>query len=74
MVIYCLLSAGASAAVCVVYFRGVELPRRLRSHGRERVGVLGGGERGRLSGYGYGVAASNGVGGGWGYTGQGKVD
>lgn len=60
--VYCLLSALASAAICVTYFRGVELPRRLRSHGKDR---LGGMERGGLgagglggygipNGYGYG--------------------
>ncbi|KAJ9624762.1 hypothetical protein H2203_004712 [Taxawa tesnikishii (nom. ined.)] len=36
--VYCLLSAGAAAAVCTAYFRGVELPRRLRSHGKDRMG------------------------------------
>lgn len=72
LVLYCLISAGASAAICITYFRGVELPRRLRSHGRDRVGLLGGDGR-RLGGYGY-AGAPNGVGGGWGYTGQGKVD
>lgn len=76
--VYCLLSAGASAAVCVAYFRGVELPRRLRGYGKDRVGVAGA-ERGR-AGYGYGVQASNGYGGyggGYGFgagAGPGKVD
>lgn len=81
--VYCLLSAGASAAVCVAYFRGIELPRRLRGYGKERVG-LGTVERGRS--YGYGVAqghaqgAYGGYGGGYGFGGggvggpQGKVD
>jgi len=35
-VFYCLLSAGAAATICIAYFRGVELPRRLKSHGRDR--------------------------------------
>jgi len=48
---YCLLSAGAAFAVSVAYFRGVEFPKRLRAHGRERVG----GER---VGYGYGGAVN----------------
>lgn len=47
--VYCLLSALASAAVCMTYFRGFELPRRLKSHGKDR---LGGVERGGLGGYG----------------------
>lgn len=47
--VYCLLSALASAAVCMTYFRSVELPRRLKSHGKDR---LGGMERGGLGGYG----------------------
>jgi len=47
--VYCIISAMASAAICVAYFRGVELPRRLKSHGRDR---LGGTERGGLGGYG----------------------
>ena len=47
--VYCILSALASAAICVSYFRGVELPRRLKSHGKDR---LGGMERGGLGGYG----------------------
>lgn len=47
--VYCLLSALASAAICMTYFRGFELPRRLKSHGKDR---LGGMERGGLGGYG----------------------
>lgn len=62
-VVYCVLSALASAAICVTYFRGVELPRRLKSHGKDR---LGGIERGGLGGYGLG---SNGYG-----LGPGKRD
>jgi len=69
--VYCVLSAGAAAAVCVAYFRGVELPRRLKSHGRDRSHTLpvvggGGGGGGRYGyvggGFGYGVAAGNGPG------------
>ncbi|KAK3678307.1 hypothetical protein LTR78_001602 [Recurvomyces mirabilis] len=60
--VYCLISAGASAAICLAYFRGVELPRRLKSHGKDRVGGI---ERGGGLG-GYGI--SNG------YYGPGKRD
>lgn len=69
--LYCLLSAGASAAVCVAYFRGVELPRRLRLYARDkmnggagRFGMGGGG------GSGYGLPPPNGGrgGGGSGYA------
>ena len=56
--VYCLLSALASAAVCTTYFRGVELPRRLKSHGKDR---LGGIERGAGLG-GYGLANGGGYG------------
>lgn len=59
--VYCLLSAGASAAICVTYFRGVELPRRLKNHGKERMSGL---ERGGLGGY--GLTAN----GGYMYTGK----
>ncbi|KAH7121240.1 hypothetical protein B0J11DRAFT_533786 [Dendryphion nanum] len=64
--LYCLLSAGASAAICVAYFRGVELPRRLRRYAKDKVG-------GRLPGAGgYGLpTAANGNGGGYAYTGYG---
>ncbi|KAG8630662.1 hypothetical protein KVT40_002281 [Elsinoe batatas] len=60
--VYCLLSALAATAVCFAYFRGIELPKRLRSHGRERMG--GGMEAGggRLGGYGYGIGTANGYG------------
>ena len=56
--VYCILSALASAAICVTYFRGVELPRRLKSHGKDRLGGMeSGGLRGDgiASGYGYGL-------------------
>ncbi|KAF2151005.1 hypothetical protein K461DRAFT_227764 [Myriangium duriaei CBS 260.36] len=69
--VYCMLSAGAATAVCFAWFRGVELPRRLKGHGRERMGGMEGG--GRLGGYGYGL--SNGGGGLGGYgVGGGKRD
>ncbi|KAI4204849.1 MAG: hypothetical protein LQ350_000915 [Teloschistes chrysophthalmus] len=41
-VVYCLLSAGGGVAASLAYFRGVELPRRIRKYGKERMG----GERG----------------------------
>lgn len=56
--LYCVLSALASAAICIAYFRGVDLPKRIRSHGKDR---LGGVETGGLggyaipNGYGYGI-------------------
>jgi hypothetical protein len=56
---YCMLSAVVSGAVCVVYFRGIDLPRRLRFHGRDRLGGAGGRQDlPRYSGYGYGVAGN----------------
>ena len=65
-VLYCLLSAGGSAALCIAYYRGVALPKRLRSHGYERAFAS---ERGRYTGYGYGV------GNGYGFsTTTGKID
>lgn len=46
-VVYCLLSAGVGVAGSLAYFRGVELPRRIRRYGKERLGGGGGGgERG----------------------------
>ena len=65
--VYCALSALAATAICFAYFRGVELPRRLKSHGKDRMG--GGMEGGRLGGYGYGVGSANGYG-----VGTGKRD
>ena len=60
-VVYCLLSAGVGVAASLAYFRGVELPRRIRGYGRERMG----GERGYAfpGGGGFGM---NGYGGGTG--------
>ena len=49
---YCLLSALSSAALCLSYFRGIELPRRIKSHRRSALG----GEGLRYNGWGYGVA------------------
>ncbi|KAI9682706.1 MAG: hypothetical protein M1829_006693 [Trizodia sp. TS-e1964] len=70
--VYCLLSAGAAAAVCVAYFRGVELPKRLRAYGGEKLSV----ERGTYNGYAYGVGNGVGVGNAWGGNGSltGKRD
>ncbi|OCK76711.1 hypothetical protein K432DRAFT_305760 [Lepidopterella palustris CBS 459.81] len=68
--VYCLLSAGAATAVCVAYFRGVELPKRLRRYARDKAFGGGGGE-GRYGGY--GLPMANGYGGGYGY-GIGKKD
>lgn len=70
---YCVFAAAASAAICVVYFRGVDLPRRLRFHGKERIGGAGGRENGGLpkyNGYGY-MPTGGGVGAGNGYGGYG---
>lgn len=76
--VYCFLSAVASAAVCVVYFRGVELPRRLKRYATDRMN--GGGRVFSNGGSGYGLPVSNGRGGmgseyglgGYGYGGGGK--
>ncbi len=57
--VYCLLCIGATAAACLAYFRGVELPRKLRRYGADRVGGgggmgdYGGGPRGGMGGYAY---------------------
>ncbi|KAF2796652.1 hypothetical protein K505DRAFT_323112 [Melanomma pulvis-pyrius CBS 109.77] len=64
--LYCLLSAGASAAVCVAYFRGVELPRRLRRYARDKMGAGGAGRFVGGGGGGYGLPVSNGGSNGWG--------
>ncbi|KAL1605993.1 hypothetical protein SLS59_003117 [Nothophoma quercina] len=81
--LYCLLSAGASAAICIAYFRGVELPRRLRLYARDKMNGgsrfgMGGGMGGGGSGYGLpmpnGGLNRNGSGyglGGYGYGGSG---
>ena len=72
---YCIFAAGASAAICIAYFRGVDLPRRLRFHGIERLGSAGRGSKGlpTYNGYGYtgptngAVTNGNGFGGYGGY-------
>ncbi|KAF2242944.1 hypothetical protein BU26DRAFT_581933 [Trematosphaeria pertusa] len=63
--LYCILSAVGSAAICVAYFRGVELPRRLRRYARDK---MNGG--GRFGG-GYGLPVANGRGNGYGGYGYG---
>lgn len=72
--IYCMLSAVASAAICVVYFRGVELPRRLKRYATDRMNGGGGRFGGGTSGYGLPVANGRGSSyglGGYGYSGGG---
>lgn len=49
-ILYCCLSAGAATAVCVAWFRGVELPRRLKNWRGSKTDALP-----RYTGYGYGV-------------------
>lgn len=56
-VVYCLLSAGVGVAASLAYFRGVELPRRLRGYGKDRMG----GERGG-GGYAFPGTGMNGYG------------
>ena len=41
-VFYCILSFGGGVAVSLAYWRGVELPKRMRRFGAERVGGEGG--------------------------------
>ena len=67
-VVYCLLSAGVGVAASLAYFRGVELPRRIKRYGKDRLG--GGGERGYAFPGALGVGM-NGFGGG---VGTGKRD
>lgn len=73
--LYCLLSAVASAAVCIAYFRGVELPRRLKRYARDKLNGNVGARLGGGGGYGLPVASGNGARGygGYGY-GIGKKD
>jgi hypothetical protein len=60
-----MLSAGASAAICIAYFRGVDLPRRLKRFAAERMnGGRGGGGGMMSSGGSYGLPVSNARGGG----------
>ncbi|KAI4259972.1 MAG: hypothetical protein L6R42_004272, partial [Xanthoria sp. 1 TBL-2021] len=65
-VVYCLLSAGVGVAGSLAYFRGVELPRRMRRYGKDRVGG-GAGERG----YAFPGSGAFGMNG---YGGSGKRD
>ena len=37
-VVYCFLSAGVGVAASLAYFRGVELPRRIKRYGKDRMG------------------------------------
>lgn len=81
--VYCLISAGVSAVICIAYFRGIDLPRRLKSYGQDKLGMgsffgrrdglplANAGAQPKYNGYGYGV--STGVGNGWG-VGTGKRD
>lgn len=55
-VVYCFLSAGVGVAVSLAYFRGIELPNRLRRYGKDRMG----GERG--GGYAFPGSGMNGYG------------
>ena len=55
-VVYCLLSAGVGVAASLAYFRGVELPRRIKRYGKDRMG----GERG--GGYAFPGTGLNGYG------------
>ncbi|KAH8728977.1 hypothetical protein GQ44DRAFT_701387 [Phaeosphaeriaceae sp. PMI808] len=73
--LYCILSAGASAAICIAYFRGIDLPRRLKRYTTERMN--GGGRFGGAASGGYGLPITNGRGssyglGGYGYGGGGS--
>jgi hypothetical protein len=76
--LYCLLSALASAAICVAYFRGVDLPRRLRRYARDTMSGGAGarfGTGGAAAGGGYGLPVANGRSGYGGYgIGIGKKD
>ena len=55
-VVYCLLSGGVGVAASLAYFRGVELPRRIKRYGKDRMG----GERG--GGYAFPGTGMNGYG------------
>lgn len=57
-VVYCFLSAGVGVAASLAYFRGVELPKRLKRYGKDRMG----GERG--GGYAFPGTGMNGFGSG----------
>jgi hypothetical protein len=73
--LYCLLSALASAAICVAYFRGVDLPRRLRRYARDTMsGGAGARFAGGSAGGGYGLPVANGRSGYGGYGIGKRVD
>ena len=38
-VIYCLISFGGGIAVSLAYWRGIELPRRMKRYGAEKLGI-----------------------------------
>lgn len=57
-VFYCLLSCGVGVAGSLAYFRGVDMPRRLRRYGKDKLG----GERGLGMGGGYAFPGSGMVG------------
>ena len=65
-VVYCFLSCGVGVAASLAYFRGVELPRRIKRYGKDRMG----GERGG----GYAFPGSGMVGMGMNGYGTGKRD
>ena len=65
-VFYCLLSAMGGAMGALAYFRGIELPRRIKGYGKDR---LGGAEGGRGGGYAWPGNGYAGYG-----TGMGKRD
>ena len=55
-VVYCLVSAGVGVSASLAYFRGVELPKRIKRYGKDRMG----GERG--GGYAFPGTGMNGYG------------
>ena len=59
-VVYCFLSCGVGVAASLAYFRGVELPKRIKRYGKDRMG----GERGGYAfpGGGMGMMGMNGYG------------
>ena len=73
--VYCLLCVAATAAAALAYFRGVDLPRRMRRYGLDRMG--GGGDAasaGPRGGYGYGAGTAAVAGNGYGFARPGKSD
>lgn len=61
-VVYCLLSGGVGVAASLAYFRGIELPRRIRRYGKDRLGGGGGGGERGYAFPGNGAFGSNGYG------------